>query len=280
MAEEQSKSRRKVLSSTVGVGSLLTGASGIAAGSSGDRTSGRNAVNNNHRRKTVEKEFTEKEIEKALSEAEVSLPGSDGDVSTQSAKFPDDLKVYYGEDKNAEVPTGQPYKIESYEEYLNRDVPTGFNPTYGQVRAQGSGTEFLYHKEEFGTLNIAGHSIDLAAGAGITLNASGLTTAEATISADVYIGGFSMALSSFSIGYGVTDEGLCIERFQFKHPYLRKIDVEACVTAGLTEASGDKFKVPLGFDVTLCVDPCPGSWNCAGCKGVGFGGDAEIPNPL
>ncbi|ELZ96081.1 hypothetical protein C440_05807 [Haloferax mucosum ATCC BAA-1512] len=265
MSDNNQLTRREVLLSTIGAGSATLGASGVATAASGDET---------RRQRGKSKKLTAEDVKEALSHAEVHPVGSNADVTARSAKLPDDLKVYYGEDKNAEVPSGKPYALESYEEFRQREVPVGF--TSKDVRAAGLDSDTFYFKRDVGSVGIKeiGTELTFAFGTGVRFKASGLTEVSALLSVDVFIeidgaGEVSIPISQFGVGYEVKDKGLCMDDLKFSHSVLRKLDIGVCVTAGLQDLSDGRYKIPIGFKASACADPCGGSWSCGYCQKVG-----------
>lgn len=283
--------RRKILRATGSVGTAVIGVSGVAAGQS----------NSNNGKK---KGLTKEKVERALSNTEVPVtdPRSKSGVEIESSGVPDDVKIYIGKNQNAKPPHGRPFAIESYEEYLQREAPPGFekpNPqisplsldsaasgptllgTSDEVNIQPAdfGTDFFYLKEDVGSVTLEGYTFNVGIGAGVKIEGTSALDLEATLSVDLYIDGVSFSLTSFTVGYGVTDKGLCLGPFNVNYSVLRGLDVELCGKAGLTEVSGDQLEVTFGPTLSLCVDPCPG-FTCAYCKEISASFSKTFDNPL
>jgi hypothetical protein len=116
-------------------------------------------------------------------------------------------------------------------------------------------------------------------GSGVKIKGSSALNLSATLPVDLYIDNVSFALTSFTVGYGVTDKGFCLGPFNVKYSVLRGPEVELCGTAGLTGIGGDQIELTFGPSLTLCADPCPG-FTCAYCKSVSAAFTETVDNPI
>lgn len=252
-----------------------------------------------------QKGLTEDKVEKGLSETEVptSDPSSKPGADIESSEKPDDIKIYIGKNNNGKTPNGKPFAVESYEEYLERDAPPGFeqaiNPVsdmaaestnFGpsqlpnndgtNVQPTSAGTDMLYVQEDIGSITLEGHTFNVGIGLGIQIEGTTAASIEATLSVDLYIDGASFSLTSFTVGYEVTDDGLCLGPFDVKYSVLRGLEVELCGSAGLTEVNGDQLEVTFGPSLSICADPCDGFATCAYCKEVSASFSETFDNPI
>lgn len=220
-----------------------------------------------------EMDVTKEEVKQDLAETEMratmSPPKHQSGVNSRSSVVPDNAKIYVGKYKNAEVPTGKPFAVESYEEYLARDAPPGFGPKYGQhssITPEAISPRELpsfYHKEELGSATLFGYTLTTAVGAGVRIKSSGVGL-TAQISLDLYLNNFSVTLAGFSVGYGVSGKQACIRDLGIKRSFLR-LEADACLTLSFTGS-----RLSIGGSVTLCADGCPGSISCGICESLGF----------
>lgn len=311
MSREDDISRRKVLSTTGATGSALIGIPAAAAGSPEDDANST---------KIDESDVTREEVKEALDDMEVlPVPGSvesgsevssqsddnsqhpgrgrgpdsgrgrqgggrgpkrESEEDTQPSDVPDDVEIYVGKYKNAEPPAGEPFAVESYEEYLERDAPPGFeNYAEESVEAMGSAMDFFYLKEDIGTVSIQGYTFDVGFGVGVRIYGTSALNLEATLSLDLYVGGASFSLSSFKVGYGVTDRGLCVGPINIDYGQIPGLKVEVCGEAAFTDVGSDELEVRFGPALDPCVDPCP-VFTCAYCKTFSLNMSKSFPNPL
>ena len=245
--------RRKLLSA---MGSTA-GVSAIAAGGAAARDG--------------EGDLTEEELARALAEMEY-VPVDDDhpaakkrSVDPDPSAMPDDVDVYTGRYKNAETPSGKPYEVQSFEEWRRQDAPTGFDAD--EIRKQGS--EFLYLKETKQNVDVGGYTIDeIGVGVGVQIVGSGLTNVEASLSVDLYLNQYSVAIASFSVGYG-PDRGLCVSP---PLPTFLKVipglEIDVCLDAKLL-SEGDQLCPEVGLSLSACVNPCGDTIDCGYCKGIG-----------
>ncbi|WP_408958335.1 hypothetical protein [Natrinema sp. 74] len=279
---------------STGISGSIIGVSGTAAGS----THGDAEPNN----------LTREEVEAALDDMEVrpetGLTGGKSDAvesgtgrSAQQASVLDDVKIYVGKYRNSEPPAGKPFAIESYEEYLERDAPPGFDPYHGRYASQqasaeitNSGTEamatsasgamdFFYLKEDIGAVSLAGYEFSVGVGLGVRIHGTTAASLEAELSVDVYIGGASFSLSSFTVGYGISDRGFCIGPVKIDYGQIPGLTVEICGEAGFTSVGGDELEVRFGPTLDVCVDPCP-VITCSYCQSQSVSTSVSFPNPI
>ena len=282
MSREEDISRRKVLSTTGATGSALIGIPAAAAGSPEDDANSTKIDESAVTREEVKEALDDMEVlpvpRSVESGSEVSSQRSEGDA--QPSDVPDDVEIYVGKYKNAEPPAGEPFAVESYEEYLERDAPPGFeNYAEESVEAMGSAMDFFYLKEDIGTVSIQGYTFDVGFGVGVRIYGSSALNLEATLSLDLYVGGASFSLSSFKVGYGVTDRGLCIGPINVDYGQIPGLKVEVCGEAAFTDVGSDELEVRFGPVLDLCVDPCP-VFTCAYCKTFSLNMSKSFPNPL
>lgn len=220
-------------------------------------------------------ELTETEVREALAEMGVrpTTKPSQGvtGLSSQDVRPDSDAEIYVGKHKNAETPTGKPFAVESYQEYLDREAPPGFTvddlrntPATTDPEADSQittmGLPSFYLKEDFGSVCFGGKCVDVGAGVGIQLKSTGIN-AYARLAFDIYVGGASFAISSFSVGYGVSGKGVCLSNIGIKYSVL-KLDLDVCLDLAFTGS-----RVSVGGSLKLCADPCP-VIRCEVCKGL------------
>lgn len=263
MSDERHISRRKVLATSSVLGGALISTPAVAAA-----------------RETENDQVTEEDIRKAFATMEAGPSaynnGNTGGFMARSqssqSDLPEDFKILAGKYKNGEVPGDKPYAAESYDEYFSRTAPPGFEPVFQQsgsvgTRSVGGSLDDLYLQKDVGTKKVAGKDLTIGLGLGARLHGNYSVGISATLSVDVYVeyGDFSgsVALSSFSLGYGLTKKGLCFP-LGFKHSLLRDIDFEVCGGVSLGDAPGDSVEVSGNFTLRACADPCPG-FRCAYC---------------
>ncbi|AFK20729.1 hypothetical protein E6P09_19005 (plasmid) [Haloferax mediterranei ATCC 33500] len=258
MSDKKDISRRKLLATSGALGGALVGipASAAAAGK-GDG-----------------EQLTEAELEKMFATMEAG-PQASGDglaMQSQVSDLPEDFEILVGEYQTATVPGDKPYAVESYDEYLARTAPPGFEPVFQEsgtvgTAAVGGALEDLYLQEDVGTQKVGGKDLTVGIGLGAKIHGNYSLGVSATLSVDVYLeyGSFSgsIALSSFSLGYGLTENGLCFP-FGFKHSVLRELDFEICGDFSLADGPGDSVEVTAGLTLRACADPCPG-FTCSYC---------------
>ncbi|OAQ54765.1 hypothetical protein HTG_04155 [Natrinema mahii] len=263
MSKEPDIERRKVLMSTGTLGSAVMAMSTGAAAESEDESD--------------QDELTEAEVKRALAEMEVrptTTPTNGSSVRPATADSPsgdvmDDAEIYVGKHKNAETPAGKPYEIESYDEYLDREAPPGFPATYYQGSSLTTDTistaasvPSFYLKENIGSVSLAGYTFNVGVGVGVKISTTGVG-GSAELSLDLYIGGVSIAISNFSVGYGVSGKQFCLSNIKASYSVL-DLDVDVCGTASY---SGSDFSI--GGSVSICADPCK-VISCEACKKVRF----------
>jgi len=276
MSDEDNISRRKVLATSSVLGGALVGSPATAAA----------------RQKTEEEQVTEEDIEKAFATMEAGPEAYDDGVMAQSqsqslpSDLPEDFKILVGEYKNGEVPGDKPYAAESYDEYFARNAPPGFEPVFQQsggvgTAAVGGSLEDLYLQEDVATKKVGGKDLTIGIGVGAKIHGNYSVGISATLSVDVYAeyGNFSgsVALSSFSLGYGLTENGLCFP-FGFKHSVLRELDFELCGNFSLEDGPGDSVEVTTGVTLRACADPCPG-FTCSYCVPFSVNMSGEVVPP-
>lgn len=260
MSDEENISRRKVLATSSVLGGALVGTPAAAA-------AGQN---------TEEDQLTDEEIREAFATMEAGPQAYDNGVMAQSESLPSDLpedfEILVGKYKSGEVPGDKPYAAENYEEYFARTAPPGFEPVFQQSGDVGTSAflgsfDDLYLQKDIGTFGVAGHDLTIGIGLGVKIQGSYTGGISGTFSVDVFADyrGFSgsVALSSFTLGYGVTKNGLCFP-LGFNQSYLRDIDFEVCVNLEFGDGPGDSIAVEGGFTVRACADPCPG-FSCSYC---------------
>lgn len=264
--------RRKALSTTGGIGSALVGIPAAAAAQSGGDTDKQEA----HR-----EELTEEDVREALADIELKpSAGSAQGVDIAASEVPEDAEVYVGKYKNAETPTGKPFAIESYEEYLERDAPPGFEPARGQQVGTSDISDFFYLQEDIGSVTIEGYTLNVGIGAGVTIEGSFAGDLEATLSLDIYINNASFALTSFTVGYGTSGDGICLGPFDLNYSYVPGLEVSLCGSVGFNDVNGgDQLEVSFSPGIDLCVDPCP-VITCSYCKGLSVSLSHRFDNPL
>lgn len=101
----------------------------------------------------------------------------------------------------------------------------------------------------------------------ITSSGAGIS---AELSVDVYVGGASFSISNFSVGYGITDKGLCLSNIGISYSIL-DLKLDACLSVAFTGS-----KISIGGSLNFCADPCE-VISCAVCKKVGVSLSKDIP---
>lgn len=244
--------RRKLLSavgSTAGVSALAAG--GAAA--------------------EEDRELTEETLARALAEMEyVPVPDDHPDASKRGvtpdpSAMVEGAEVYTGKYRNADTPSGKPYEIQSFDEWRRQDAPTGFD----RDQIEKNGSEFLYLKEVKEDVDVGGYTIDqLGVGVGVQIAGSGLTNVEASLSFDIYINKYSVAITSFSIAYG-PEKGVCVSP---PLPTFLKVipglEIDLCIDAKLL-SEGSQLCPEFGLSLSACVNPCGDTVDCGYCKGIG-----------
>ncbi|SDM82393.1 hypothetical protein SAMN04487949_2710 [Halogranum gelatinilyticum] len=259
MSNNKDISRRKLLATSSALGGALVGMPASAAAAGG---------------KKKEDKLTEEELEKLFVTMEAGPQASNDEVMTQSqvTDLPEDFQILIGEYQTASVPGDKPYAVEGSDEYFARTAPPGFEPVFQQsgsvgTAAVGGALEDLYLQEDVGTQKVGGKDLTVGIGLGARIHGNYSIGVSATLSVDVYLeyGSFSgsIALSSFSLGYGLTENGLCFP-FGFKHSVLRELDFEICGNFSLADGPGDAVEVTAGLTLRACADPCPG-FTCSYC---------------
>lgn len=279
MSDKEDISRRKLLTTSGALGSSLVAMPAVAAGRR--RTRNRDHGSGN---------LSEEEIEKAFATLDAEPKAHSDSVTSQgsSPEMPDDLNIYVGEHKNAEVPGDKPYAAESYEEYFAREAPPGFEPAFDQsssqnVEAAATLIDDLYLQKDIGSFTLEGVEFTYGAGAGIKIHTNPSVGVSASLLADIYVRtrdqSFSFALSSFTVGYEARENGFCSD-LSFKHTYLRKVGLEVCLTGFITNNDGDDdLKLVFSPTIRTCADPCPG-FSCSYCIPVSGTFTHEFDNPL
>lgn len=236
--------RRKVLSAATAVGGSAGLASAVAS--------------------AEDTELTAAEVEQGLAEAEI-IPTSepaDGVDADDVEPTRDDIRpgadVYVGKYKNAEVPGESAYKVQSYDEWLRQDAPTGF-----ERRVDADISDLLYLQEDIGTVSIEGYTFELGVGVGLTVSAAGGTSLTGTLSVDIYVNGASFSITSFSVGYG--RDGLCVGA-PIKYGPLPGLEVDVCIDFAITTGDGE-ICLDASLSISPCIDPCP-VISCAYCKSL------------
>lgn len=271
MSQKDSATRRKILAAMGGAGSTALGVPAVAAdptetsGDAGDGTA----------------ELTEEKLRRELAQSPMAVGPNTGDpevVPTSSQRVRDftstnDVQVYVGQYKNAETPTGKPFAVESFEEYMNREAPPGFETPDGgstvgtdAVVSTDSGFD-TYYKEDIGSVELAGYELSLGVGVGVKMVTSG-TSVYAELTFDLYINNFSVSLFTQSVGVGVNKDGLCFDRLSIDYSYVPELSVDGCFEASVTKSGGD-YVVGVGVSIDACADPCSKFWDCELCHGVG-----------
>lgn len=266
MSDKKGISRRKVIATTSALGSALAGTPAMAAGQS--------AGGRRDRRHGSRQAASEEAVGEMLESTKVGPQGYEGAAMAQ-AIADENLDVYIGEYKNAEVPGEKPYAVETLEEYLQREAPPGFEPVFdqstpGSVDGSALATfDTLYAKEEVGSTTMAGHEITLALGAGLKLQNNWKLGVSVSVSLDVFlqIDDWSVTFSpySFAMGYERRGKALCIDLKEFKASYLRDVSLEMCPSFSFSP-NGDAIDITWGVPtIRLCADPCPGI-QCSLCS--------------
>lgn len=265
MVDRDNITRRKALTATGGIGGAVMGIPSVAAGES---------ENTNKRTK---KEITEEEVERALAESEfVVTTKEDGKteherpLTIQSSEIDDETEIYVGKHKNAEVPTGKPFAIESFEEYLERDAPPGFESTDEDSDSMTTASlpeiPNFYFQEELGSISLAGHSVDFGLGIGGQIGTN-FTSATAEFVFDLYAGPVSVTLFKQSIGLGVNKDGICFNKLSLDYGQIPGFTVKGCLDASFKRTNGD-YVIGGGASIDACADPCK-IISCEVCHGVG-----------
>jgi hypothetical protein len=247
----------------------------VAAGDSGSpdgNTSGDEAI-------------TKEELERSLAEMDLHLAspstGTQSNTVDEPSELVDDAKIYVGENKNANTPTGKPYVVESFEEFKNREVPAGFSSadspnSFGTSTDGVTTSDLSTYVKRTTKLNFDGiPKFESGVGLGIKFSSSGAGFL-ANITVDLYIGTITLTVSSFGIGVGVTDKGVCLKDWSTKY-YGVKITGGVCLNATLTNS-----ELSVGLSADVCGDPCPTKgFNCPFCKGVSFNPvSVDVPDVL
>lgn len=235
--------RRKVLSAA-------TAAAGGSAGLSSLATAEGDDV-----------ELTAAEVERALAEADIvpadaPVGTSADDVDLSASDIPRDADVFVGQHKNADVPGADAYEVQSYEEWLRQDVPTGYEDV---VRTQYS--DLFYFQKDVGSVTIEGYTFDVGIGLGLTISGGGFASLDASLSVDIYINGASFAITEFTVGYG--KDGLCVS-VPIRYGPIPGLQVDVCLNLEIT-SEGDDICFDASGSIGPCVDPCP-IITCSYCK--------------
>lgn len=209
-------------------------------------------------------ELTAAEVEEGLAEAEI-IPTSDprdgvtaDDVEPTREDIRPGADIYVGKYKNADVPGRSAYEVQSYEEWLRQEAPTGF-----ERRFSTNISDLLYVQQDIGSVTIEGYTFNLGVGVGLTVSAAGGTSLSGTLSLDIYVNGASFAITSFSVGYG--RDGLCVGA-PIKYGPLPGLEVDVCIDFAITTGNGD-ICLEASLSVSPCIDPCP-VISCAYCKSL------------
>lgn len=233
--------RRKVLSTTTAAAGVTGLTSAVASAEEDDV------------------QLTEAKMEREMADAEVlAVRPPSGDMAVEDVKFspdriPEDMDMVVGKYKSASVPGESAFSVESYREWLQREAPPGYEDQFSS-----DAFDDLYLQYDLGKLGIAGVSVTIGFGFGLTVD-SAAGYLDATASADLYVNGATYTLLSGSVGYG--DDGFCVDA---PLPYISKVaDVEACLDFSITNSPG---KVCL--DASVSVDACVNCLFTQCCQGV------------
>ncbi|ELZ98993.1 hypothetical protein C440_01515 [Haloferax mucosum ATCC BAA-1512] len=265
MSDDQDVSRRKLLLTAGGLGSTALVPS-VAAAESDDT----------HKPTKAEVQQALAEMDMQPTKQSAGARSAVGTLSSSPSSL-EDADIYVGENKNARTPMGKPFAVETYEESLTREAPPGFPKHYfddDAVTADSVSTASLpsfYLRENFGELSFGEYSFKVGFGMGVDINASPKGF-EAEASVDLHVGGATVSLSSFGIGYGKEGSMFCFSPSTKWN--MIDIDFDVCPVISF---KGSEFKV--GGRLKVCAAPPCGPLNCKYCQKVYLDFSKHVPLP-
>lgn len=272
MSDKNDISRRKALAATAGLGSL-TVVPGVAAGRGG---SDGPELSDEERARNLRQSLAESEHVVADSEQYRQFTAGELEPLTRGGEFreeflpdstaPDDVAIYSGKYKNAQPPSGTHFAIETPAEWRQRSVPVALE---GALRPE---FDYFYVETDIGCVSPSGYDICVGFGVGVILDISSDGTANATLSADIFLdtpgGSLTISPASFSVGVGPGEhEGYCLGPLGADSGYVPGLEVEVCgsiSTFGGFPPSG----IEISATPEVCVDACPGV-SCPVCTSPG-----------
>lgn len=248
MSDKKDINRRKVLTRAAGVSAAMIGGSAVASAKTHEAGG----------------KLTEEELEAALDAATTRVRTSSSSVGglrpaatgTTALSATDGPDVFLGAEKNAEIPGGDPFAIETKEEFLQRDVPLH---VANAAEPRAMMIPDFYLKETLGEFSIAGYEIEVAVGVGVKVTVS-VGEISVSLSVDIFldiagVGKFTVTPAGMSFGF--SDEGgsagWCLDA-GINPSNLPGLDIELCGNVQL-QTDGDTYSVEISAGLgEVCAD--------------------------
>lgn len=282
MSDRNDINRRKALKTTGGIGAALTGIPATVAGDSDSVARDSDSIDEWSDEK---KERKLREIKRELNRTPLAvgeknnhqhhtINGIDsGESNRDGSDTPRDVNLFVGKNRNATVPSGDPFAIEEKDEWLNREAPPGFDSPDGEYQIQS--VPDLYVQEDLGSVSIQGYSVEVGIGFGIKFATKAVFGAKASVTVDFFVNGLTITPYEFTVEVGISEDGLCVKEIKFSPPQIPgKITASACFDFGVQLQDGDVSVYAEG-GLNLCLNLCS-PVNCSVCKNVGL--SVNYPN--